>query len=85
MLLALDKNNWSIKSSAITLNISRTALYDLMQASKKVRRVEDITDKEIDLLTSKEKGDINMWAKELRVGKDSLRRRLKEMNFLYLL
>ena len=85
MLLALDKNNWSIKSSAITLNISRTALYDLMQASTKVRRVEDITDKEIDLLTSKEKGDINTWAKELRVGKDSLRRRLKEMNFLYLL
>jgi transcriptional regulator with GAF, ATPase, and Fis domain len=85
MLSALNTHNWCIKESAIALNISRTGLYDLMQNSPRVRRAEEIEDQEIALITSKGIGNINTWAKELRVGREALKRRLKVMNLTCLL
>jgi len=78
MLDALDGNQWCIKPTAQYLNISRTTLYSLMEKSKSVRRSEDLSEHEIKQVTTNYPDDLDYWAKELRVPRNALKRRVKQ-------
>ena len=78
MLEALDGNQWYIKHTAQYLNISRTTLYSLMEKSTTVRRSEDLSEHEIEQVTANYPDDLDYWAKELRVPRNALKRRVKQ-------
>tara|TARA_R110002096_G_scaffold421937_1_gene628093 strand:- start:668 stop:1213 length:546 start_codon:yes stop_codon:yes gene_type:complete len=80
IIVALDENDWSIKGAAEALNISRTILYELIDQAESIRRIEDIGDDEIKSTVSEISGGLNAWAKKLRVSKEPLRRRIKELS-----
>ncbi len=80
MLKALDRNQWCIKHAASMLNVSRTALYSLMEKSKRVRRSEELSELEIKQVMARKPNDIDFWAKELRVPRDALKRRVKRLS-----
>lgn len=79
MLEALDQNGWRIKDTAHTLNVSRTALYDLMSRSNKVRQIDELSEQEIMIAIKEDPDDLDRWASHLRVGRDALKRRIKDM------
>lgn len=79
ILTALDENNWVIKRTAQNLNISRTALYELMRKSAVIRTIDDVADDELHTMLNEVSGSYNEWAKHLRVGRESLRKRLRTL------
>ncbi len=81
-LKALNDTNWSIKDAAEALNISRTILYSLMEKFPSINRLEDITDENIRAVVAQTPNDLNLWAKELRVSREALRRRIKQLGLL---
>lgn len=80
MLAALDACAWQIKETATALNISRTALYGLMDKSDNVRRIEDITDDTIRRLMDASPGDFDTWVRALCVPRGALEKRIKAMD-----
>ncbi len=80
MLAALNTCAWQIKETAAALNISRTALYGLMDKSDNVRRIEDITDDTIRRLMSASPGDFDTWVRALCVPRGALEKRIKSMS-----
>ena len=79
LIAALDSVNWVIKDAARALNISRTALYDLMAKSSRVRNIDDIPEAELRSVITSTPGGINEWVKHLRVGRESLRRKIQKL------
>jgi len=80
MLDALDESDWCIKSAATLLNISRTALYDLIEKSSHVRKENEISDREIKEHMTETVDDVGLLAKRLRVSKTALRNRIKRLS-----
>lgn len=78
LLGALDDNNWVVKATAQSLNISRTSLYELMKKSDAIRGIDDISDDELRRVLREVSGGLNDWAKQLRVTRESLARRLRQ-------
>ncbi len=74
---ALDGADWVIKDAAKKLNISRTALYELMSKSSKVRKIDDISDDELLKVVQLNPSSIALWAKHLRVGREALRKKIR--------
>ncbi|WP_286829843.1 MULTISPECIES: sigma 54-interacting transcriptional regulator [Kordiimonas] len=81
MLAALDATDWRIKEAAEHLNVSRTALYGLMEKSNSVRTLEDISDADIRTAMEAHPGDIGAWARALKVPHGVLERHTKKMMF----
>lgn len=81
ILEALDDNDWSIKDAAAALNISRTILYELMDQAPTIRRVDDLSAEEIKSVIDSTPTGLKDWAKILRVSKEALRRRIKQLGF----
>ncbi len=79
MLAALNTCAWQIKETAAALNISRTALYGLMDKSDNVRRIEDISDDTIRRLMDANPGDFDTWVRALCVPRGALEKRVKSM------
>lgn len=79
LLHALDENNWVIKATAQSLNLSRTSLYERMKKSPAIRIVDDIPDDELQRTADNIPGGLNAWAKHLRVPRDALARRLRSL------
>jgi len=80
MLAALDTNEWCIKSAAQSLNISRTALYELISKSPNVRKANDLSDREIREVIGDNPHDVGMLAKKLRVSRTALKNRIKRLS-----
>lgn len=76
---ALNDTCWVIKDAAAKLNISRTALYEIMSKSKLIRSIENISDDELRTTVQSVQGGLNEWAKYLRVGRESLKRKLQNL------
>ncbi|MFC4347125.1 sigma 54-interacting transcriptional regulator [Kordiimonas lipolytica] len=81
MLEALDAADWRIKEAAEHLNVSRTALYGLMEKSSSVRTLEDVPDAEIRAAMDAHPGDIGAWARALKLPQGVLERHTKKMMF----
>lgn len=81
MLEALDAADWRIKEAAEHLNVSRTALYGLMEKSSSVRTLDDVSDDEIRTAMAAHPGDIGAWARTLKVPQGVLERHTKKMMF----
>lgn len=81
MLSALDEVEWRIKDAAAHLNISRTALYGLMERSPAVRDLDDLDDAEIREAMEAAPSDPGAWAKALRVPRGVLERKAKQLLF----
>jgi DNA-binding NtrC family response regulator len=77
LLGALDENNWVIKATAQSLNLSRTSLYERMKKSAAIRSIDDIRTDELERVLHEVPGGLNAWAKHLRVTRESLARRLR--------
>lgn len=76
---ALDEAGWNIKAAAGLLNISRTSLYRLMERSPALRDSADISDEQLREVMRRYPGDVEAWARDLRLPKDSLRRHLRRI------
>ncbi len=79
LINALNETGWIIKDAANKLNVSRTALYELMSNSSSVRDIDDISDEELKNVISSTPGGIDAWVKQLRVGRNALRRKMKSI------
>lgn len=79
MLGALDQTGWQIKDAAALLNISRTALYGLMERSDAIRSQDTFTDAQIQACIDADPDDPGAWARALRVPRGELERRIKKM------
>ena len=79
LITALDESDWVIKDAAKKLNISRTALYDLMEKSTKIRKIEDISDDELRNAVKLDPSSVAVWARHLRVGREALRKKIRSL------
>lgn len=80
LLQALNRCNWVIKDAARVLNVSRTSLYELMERSEAVNSVENVSDERIMFTIDSVDGGLDEWARELRVGRDALRKRVAQLD-----
>ena len=76
---ALDEAGWNIKAAAGLLNISRTSLYRLMERSPALRDSADIPEEQLREVMRRYPGDMEAWARDLRLPKDSLKRHLRRI------
>jgi len=76
---ALETYHWQIKLAANALNISRTALYQKIDASRTLRRASDIPIKDLKAAYSKCAGNLDKMVYELKISKQALKRRLHEI------
>lgn len=79
MLTALDATGWRIKEAANQLQVSRTALYDLMHRSSHVREIDDIPDQEILAEIGAAPPDFDALACRFRVGREALKRKVGKL------
>lgn len=79
LVAALDEAGWNIKAAAGLLNISRTSLYRLMERSPALRDSADISDEQLREVMRRYPGDVEAWARDLRLPKDSLKRHLRRI------
>ena len=79
ILEALDKTHWQIKEAAALLGLSRGTFYNLMHACPGVRQIDDLNEAEVEAVMVKFPGGLDVWAKELRIGRSALKRYIKEL------
>jgi DNA-binding NtrC family response regulator len=78
----LSVHRWEIKATAAALGISRTSLYALIDSFDLVRRAGALGNDEICACFHETGGDLERTAERLRVSKNALRRRLKELGLI---
>lgn len=76
---ALNQSSWIIKDAAKFLGVSRTTLYELMERSEQVRKVDEIPVEELRETMIRVPGGMSAWTKHLRVGRHALERRLRTL------
>ncbi|MEA1676283.1 sigma 54-interacting transcriptional regulator [Nitrospirillum sp. BR 11163] len=76
---ALDAAGWNIKAAAAILNVSRTSLYRLMERSPALQDAGDIPRERIHEVMRRHPGDVEAWARDLQLPKDSLKRHLRRI------
>src|SRR5262249_36385202 len=79
LIEALRACRYNLDSTAKLLRISRTSLYDLVDASPRVRRASDLTAEDITRCYSECGGDIARMASLLEVSARALQRRIHEL------
>ncbi|ACY14277.1 sigma 54-interacting transcriptional regulator [Haliangium ochraceum] len=79
ILDALHAHRWNIKSTATALGISRTSLYQRIDASTRMRTAGAIDADEIRACFRDSGGDLELMVEHLRVSKPALRRRIREL------
>ncbi len=79
LLAVLRENHWHIQATADALELSRTNLYRLMEASPSVRAAHQLGREEIQTAVAAAEGDLEAAAFELEVSTLGLKRRLKAL------
>lgn len=79
LLRALRQSRWSIGPAAVTLGVSRTALYRLIARSPHVRKAADIPEDELMRCHDACGGDLDVMSARLEVSKRGLTLRLREL------
>jgi len=73
---ALQSHGWDIKSTAEALQISRGALYKLIEKTPTLRKTTEITEQEIQDALREHHGDVDAVAFAFKVSPRALRRRM---------
>lgn len=76
---ALEAQRWDLKNTADLLNISRAALYKLIDANPLVRKAGDISVEELTRCFHRCRGNLDRMVDELKVSKAALKRRINEL------
>jgi len=79
MMDALKRQRWDLKNTAEDLNISRAALYKMIEANPNVRKAGDLSVAELTTSFQRCQGDLEQMVDELKVSKAALKRRIKEL------
>ncbi len=80
LLDALEAQRWDLKGTAERLNISRAALYKIIDNNPSVRTASDFSLEELNSAYQKSDGDIDVMVDKLKVSKAALKRRLKDLS-----
>jgi two-component system nitrogen regulation response regulator GlnG len=76
---ALEKSRWDLKATSENLNISRAALYKMIDNTPSVRTAGDICLDELRSAYQNNNADLEKMVDELKVSKAALVRRLKDL------
>jgi len=79
LLQALEQHRWDLKNTADTLNISRAALYKMIEANPGVRKAGDISVDELTRCYQQCRGNLDQMVEQLKVSKAALKRRINEL------
>ena len=79
LLEALQRQRWDLKNTAQDLNISRAALYKMIEANPNVRKAGDLSVDELTNSYQRCAGNLEQMVDELHVSKAALKRRIKEL------
>ena len=79
LMEALERQRWDLKNTSEDLNISRAALYKMIEANPNVRKAGDISVDELTQSYQRCGGDLESMVDELKVSKAALKRRIKEL------
>lgn len=79
LLAALRTHRWRLQPTAAQLDISRTALYGLIDRFRSVRKPGDLSREEIEGCWRRCDGDLEAMVDELHVSRKGLRRRMTEL------
>jgi len=82
LLSALEEQHWELKASAEHLNISRAALYKMIDNTPSIRTASEFTVEELSTSFKKASGDLELMVTELKISKAALKRRLKDLQVL---
>ncbi|HMB54341.1 MAG TPA: sigma 54-interacting transcriptional regulator [Thermoanaerobaculia bacterium] len=76
---ALRAHRWQVKPAAEALGVARPSMYALIERSKSVRKVSDLSEEEIAACHGECDGDLEAMVDRLEVSKDGLRQRIAQM------
>ncbi len=79
LMEALQRQRWDLKNTAQDLNISRAALYKMIEANPNVRKAGDLSVEELTDSYERCDGNLEHMVDELHVSKAALKRRIKEL------
>jgi two-component system nitrogen regulation response regulator GlnG len=79
LLAALAAHDWDIAAAARALNLSRPSLYMLIDKSEHIRTAADLDADEIRRCHEACGGDLDAMVARLRVSRNGLRRRLRDL------
>lgn len=79
LLQALEQHRWDLKNTANSLNISRAALYKMIEANPNVRKAGDISVDELTRCYRQCCGNLDEMVERLKVSKAALKRRINEL------
>jgi DNA-binding NtrC family response regulator len=79
LLAALQAQGWRLKDAAAALGVSRPSLYNLMDRHPDIRRVETVELAELAPLLAQPGFTLDGLVSQLRVPREALRRRLKQL------
>lgn len=79
LIQALEAQRWDLKNTADVLNISRAALYKMIEANPHVRKAGDISVDELTRTYQRCNGNLEQMVDALKVSKAALKRRINEL------
>jgi two-component system nitrogen regulation response regulator GlnG len=79
LLAALSAHAWDLKKAADQLGIPRSSIYDLIAKSPHIRTAGDLSPEEIARCYRECQGDVDTMVQRLKVSKQALRRRIREL------
>ena len=80
LVSALKQQRWDLKATAEDLNISRAALYKIIDNTSSVRTASDLCIDELKIAFQNASGDLEKMVDILQVSKAALKRRMKDFN-----
>jgi two-component system nitrogen regulation response regulator GlnG len=82
LLAVLRAHRWRLKRAAEALGISRPSLYVLIERCPAIRKAGDLKVEEIVLCHRECGGDLDLMVERLRVSRDALHRRIRELGLV---
>lgn len=79
LLAVLRAHRWRLRPAAEALGISRPSLYVLIERCPAIRKAGDLKVEEIALCHRECGGDLHLMVERLRVSRDALHRRIREL------
>jgi two-component system, NtrC family, nitrogen regulation response regulator GlnG len=82
LLAVLRAHRWRLRPTAEALGISRPSLYVLIERCPAIRKAGDLKVEEIVLCHRECGGDLDLMVERLRVSRDALHRRIRELGLV---
>lgn len=82
LIVALKQQRWDLKATAVQLNISRAALYKIIDSTSSVRTASDLCIEDLRNAFQNASGDLDKMVDLLQVSKAALKRRMKDFDII---